>query len=92
MDYSLLSCDLICGPDGMPYRCLGIFEVYDIAYNKIENITSKSVGKSQRVEIEIDLKEEMTIKDIKEQLFINFDEFKHNFETIQSAKAQMKKS
>jgi hypothetical protein len=76
MDYSLLSCDLICGPDGMPYRCLGIFAIH-------------TSGKDHRVEIEMDVKQEMTIKFIKEQLFINFEEFKHNFETIQSAKAQM---
>ena len=78
MEFSLLSCDLICGPDGMPYRGLGIFAIH-------------TSGKDHRVEIEVDLKEEMTIKDIKEKLFIKFDDFKHYYETIQSAKAQMSK-
>jgi hypothetical protein len=76
MDYSLLSCDLICDSEGMPYRCVGVFEMH-------------TSGKGHRVEIELHLKEEMTIKFIKEQLFMHFEDFKHNFETIQSAKAQM---
>lgn len=79
MKMNMLSIDIICGPDSIPYKAVGIF-----------NVLLDGKPKPQMLELDIDVTEDITLKEILNRLFDNFGEFEKSHADIQEAKANMK--